>query len=39
MKKWNEENIINNKEHDAVSKQQEYHVNRPGSNICHRETS
>jgi hypothetical protein len=38
IRKWKKENIVNNKEHDLVLKQQEYHVNWFGFNICHKET-
>jgi hypothetical protein len=37
MKKWNEENIVNNKEHDAVF-MLKYQENRFGFNICHNKT-
>ena len=38
MKKWNEENIVNNKEHDTVFKLLEYQESRFGFNICHNKT-
>ena len=38
IKKWNEENIVNNKEHDIVFKLVEYQENRFGFNICHNKT-
>jgi hypothetical protein len=38
MKKWNEENIVNNKEHDAVFMTAGITHEQFGFNICHNKT-
>jgi hypothetical protein len=35
-RKWNQENIVNNKEHDEVFNEAGYLASRFGFNICHK---